>query len=89
MEIIARATKPAGQIGQSQELKVAKELEAAFIAEVLKSISPESSGNGFGGGIGEEQFKSFLLEQQANAIMSKGGLGLAAHFVQSFEGNLS
>ncbi|PTX57584.1 rod binding protein [Litoreibacter ponti] len=66
-------------------LDAAKGLEAAFIAEMLKSIAPDTSSQAFGGGIGEEQFQSFLFENQARAMVDRGGIGLAEQFVRSME----
>lgn len=55
----------------------AKELEAAFLSEMLTHLEPESQTDGFDGGIGEEQFSSFLRQAQAKAMVEKGGIGLA------------
>lgn len=63
--------------------ELAKKLEATFVAEMLKVMQPSTEDSSFSGGIGEEQFQSFLLEQRASAIVDKGGLGLAEYFVKS------
>jgi len=63
--------------------EVSKALEATFISEMLKSIEPDGESSQFGGGIGEGQFKSFLTEQRASAIVGAGGFGLAEHFARS------
>jgi peptidoglycan hydrolase FlgJ len=55
----------------------AQKLEAAFLAEMLKSAGLGQSPQTFGGGIGEEQFGSFLREQQAMRMVEAGGIGLA------------
>ncbi|MCL4189803.1 MAG: rod-binding protein [Rhodobacteraceae bacterium] len=56
----------------------ARDLEAAFLAEMLSAagLGRPVEGPG-GGGIGEAQFASFLTEAQARAITGRGGLGLA------------
>lgn len=56
----------------------AKELEAAFLAEMLgqAGLGADSSGS-FAGGIGEEQFASFLRQEQARLMVDRGGIGLA------------
>ena len=54
-----------------------RELEAAFLAEMLGHAGLGSASSSFGGGIGEEQFASFLRAEQARAIVDKGGVGLA------------
>lgn len=54
----------------------AARLEQSFIEEMLKLAMPKPSQNGFGGGIGEEQFSSFLIAEQARIISSRIDLGL-------------
>lgn len=56
----------------------AKELEAAFLSEMLghAGLGGESD-SGFSGGIGEEQFASFLRQEQARLMVDRGGIGLA------------
>ena len=54
----------------------ARELEAVFLAEMLAMTGLDPESEGFGGGIGEEQFASFLRQEQATAIVAKGGIGL-------------
>ena len=55
----------------------AVKLEATFLAEMLKSAGLGEGSNSFGGGIGEEQFSSFLVQAQAEALAESGGIGLA------------
>ena len=55
----------------------AQKLEATFLAEMLKSAGLGASREAFGGGVGEDQFSSFLREAQANEIAKAGGIGLA------------
>ncbi|MGR3617490.1 MAG: rod-binding protein [Paracoccaceae bacterium] len=55
----------------------ATELEATFIAEMLKSAGLHEGENGFSGGAGEDQFGSFLIQEQARQIAASGGIGLA------------
>jgi Rod binding domain-containing protein len=56
---------------------VAQDLEATFLEEMLKSISFGEPSEDFGGGIGEEQFGSFLRQAQAKEMVRSGGIGLA------------
>jgi peptidoglycan hydrolase FlgJ len=53
------------------------ELEAAFLAEMLQFAGLGAEGDGFDGGIGEEQFASFLRQEQASLMAERGGIGLA------------
>jgi len=55
----------------------AQDLEAAFIAEMLKAAKFGEARGAFGGGAGEEQFASFLRTEHAEAMAAQGGLGLA------------
>ena len=60
------------------QLRVAAEkLEATFLAEMLKSAGFGKAREGFGGGAGEDNFASFLVQAQADEIVKSGGLGLA------------
>lgn len=58
-------------------LTKARELEAGFLAEMLRHAGAGATPAEFGGGIGEDQFASFLRQAQADAIMRRGGIGLA------------
>ncbi len=55
----------------------ATELEAAFLAEMLQFTGLGESSEEFGGGIGEDQFSSFLRQEQAQLMAERGGIGLA------------
>jgi Rod binding domain-containing protein len=55
----------------------AAELETAFLAEMLRHAGLGESPRSFDGGIGEQQFASFLRQEQAGAIVRAGGIGLA------------
>ncbi|MEV8465972.1 rod-binding protein [Fluviibacterium sp. DFM31] len=57
--------------------KAAQQLEAQFLAEMLKSTSAGTDESAFGGGSGEEQFQSFLHQAQADRMVAGGGIGLA------------
>ncbi len=73
-----RAVDPYPPQRQDAGLRAAAHsLEANFLAEMLKSADFGSSPTSFGGGIGEEQFTSFLIEEQAKLIVEAGGLGLS------------
>ncbi len=62
----------------------AQALEAAFLAEMLRHAGLSEGMGGFGGGgIGEEQFASFLRDAQAKAVVTGGGIGLAETLFQS------
>lgn len=69
-----------GQLARAPELalrKAAEQLEVTFLSEMLKSAGLGKSREGFGGGIGEDQFGSFLRQAQAQEMVKGGGIGLA------------
>ena len=55
----------------------AKELEASFLAEMLAQAGLGESDGSFSGGAGEDQFASFLRQEQARLMVEGGGIGLA------------
>ena len=55
----------------------ARKLEATFLAEMLKSAGFGESRGSFGGGDGEDQFSSFLVQAQADEMVAAGGIGVA------------
>jgi Rod binding domain-containing protein len=58
--------------------KAAEEFEAIFIAQFLGSMFQGVRTDGpFGGGPGEEIFRSLMLEQYGKRIAADGGFGLA------------
>ncbi len=86
-DIIAGAhgmTAPNPRPGNETALReVARDLEAAFLAEMLKHAGFGESRESFGGGIGEEQMSSLLRAEHANALAAQGGIGLAESIYQS------
>jgi flagellar protein FlgJ len=66
-------------------MEKAKALEASFLAEMLGHAGLGAAPEGFGGGIGEEQFSSFLRAEQAKALVEKGGIGLAEQIFNSLK----
>jgi flagellar protein FlgJ len=60
-----------------QLMQAAQDLEAGFIAEMLKSAGFGESRDSFGGGAGENGFASVLVNAQADLIVKAGGFGLA------------
>ena len=78
------ATLPEQAASDSARLRaVAQELEASFLAEMLKHAGLGETPEAFGGGAGEEQFASLLRQEQAKALVSAGGIGLAEQIFKS------
>lgn len=70
-------TAPAQSARDARLMEAAQALEASFLSEMLKAAGVDAAPSVFGGGIGEEQFSSFLRDAQARDIVSAGGIGLA------------
>ena len=67
----------------AQLMQKAQELETRFLSEMLAHTGLDAQTGAFNGGIGEDQFASFLREAQAKAMVDRGGLGLAQGIFQS------
>ncbi|PCJ07222.1 MAG: flagellar biosynthesis protein FlgJ [Rhodobacteraceae bacterium] len=65
--------------------KAAMQLEATFIAEMLKSAGLGETRESFGGGSGEDQFSTFLIRAQAEQMALAGGIGLAESLYNSLK----
>ena len=86
----ATTGKPEGRVDPNRRdllMEKAKSLEAAFLSEMLSHAGLEGAEGPFSGGIGEQQFASFLREAQAKSIVEHGGIGLAEHLFQSLVKN--
>lgn len=67
-----------------QELRTtAEKLEVTFATEMLKVAGLGKHSAGMTDGIGEDQFSSFMIEQQAASIVQAGGFGLSEIFLNS------
>lgn len=70
---------PSGTITPERAVQLkrkAQELEANFLSEMLSYTGLDDQEGAFSGGIGEDQFKSFLRDAQAKAMVEHGGVGL-------------
>ena len=78
-------SQPAAQdLAPSPQIKAAAvELEATFLAEMLKSAGLGKTSQFFGGGAGEDQFASFLVQHQARQLAQAGGVGLSEILITS------
>ena len=63
----------------------AVDLEASFLAEMLKAAKFGEARDAFGGGAGEEQFASFYRAEIAQKLSENGGIGLAEHIFESLK----
>ena len=77
MEIQNNQPAPVSQARAAQLMEVAQALETQFLSEMLKSAGVGKTPEGFGGGSGEDQFASFMRDEQARQMTQAGGIGLA------------
>jgi Rod binding domain-containing protein len=63
----------------------AEKLEAGFLAEMLEAAGLGKTRSAFGGGAGEDQFSSFLVQEQATQLVKSGGIGLAEMIFDSLK----
>lgn len=68
--------------------EAAIELEATFLAEMLKAAGLGETQGSFSGGAGEAQFTSFLRMEQAREIARSGGIGLAEQVFENLKGRI-
>ena len=78
------AVAPLNDVEKLRDLS--EQLEAQFLSEMLKGAGFGDAPEAFGGGVGEEQFASFLREQRALAMSKAGGIGLAEAIFNSLVG---
>lgn len=69
------AAPPARQ--ETRLRSVAVQLEAGFLAEMLKTAGVGKPPSTFSGGAGEDHLASFLVDEHARALAERGGIGLA------------
>lgn len=74
---------PGGRPDETQLRALAQELEARFLAEMLKHADFGAGRETLGGGPGEEQFASMLRDEHAGALAARGGIGLAEALFQA------
>ncbi|MEX0349342.1 MAG: rod-binding protein [Paracoccaceae bacterium] len=72
----ARFGSPVVSRAHASAKEAAVQLEATFLAEMLKSAGFGSARSSFGGGTGEDQFSSMLVREQAIQMTRAGGIGL-------------
>ncbi|MBC9246187.1 flagellar biosynthesis protein FlgJ [Paracoccus sp. 11-3] len=68
---------------KTPDTPVSEQLEIAFLEEMLKYCGPAARKGEFGGGIGEEQFSSYLTQEYAAILADKLDLGLAVKGIEA------
>jgi flagellar protein FlgJ len=75
----AAANDPATAAKRAAIKKAAKDFEASFLSTTLASVFKDVTTSApFGGGEGEDAFKSFLNDAFAKQMVKAGGIGIAA-----------
>ncbi len=70
--------QPVPKIDMDRIDETAREFEAMFMSEMMKPMFESVPVNSqFGGGKGEEVFRSFLREEYGKNLAANGGLGIA------------
>ncbi len=77
MAEITTTTLPFQPARQDPLMTAAQRLETTFLTQMLEAAGAGKPRDAFGGGEGEDQFSSFLLEAQAEEMVKAGGIGLA------------
>lgn len=86
MEISPSVHSPLAPEARDKALRdAAEKLEAGFLAEMLKAAGLGKTRGHFGGGAGEDQFSSFLVQEQALQMVRTGGIGLAEALYESLK----
>ncbi|MEY5038564.1 MAG: hypothetical protein RL472_1670 [Pseudomonadota bacterium] len=80
-----QANAPHAASPDDRLMQKAKELETAFLAEMLSFTGLGAASETMGGGAGEEQFASFLRTEQARLMVDQGGVGLAEMIFESLK----
>ena len=75
-EIAPVAALPAADPAQRAKIeKVSQEFEGAFLQVMLGQMFKDVSAGQFGGGSGEDAFKSFMTDAFAKSMAQRGGVG--------------
>jgi peptidoglycan hydrolase FlgJ len=74
----AQVRTPAATGTPTQLKKAAQDYEATFVTQMLGQMFEGIQTDGmFGGGQGEQMFRSLMLDEYGKKIASQGGIGLA------------
>ena len=74
----ASAANPALSARNSRAQKAAKDFEGAFLSQMLSQMfSGLSTDEEFGGGAGEDMFRSLMIDEYGKKLEAHGGIGLA------------
>jgi peptidoglycan hydrolase FlgJ len=78
MMAASSTSKPVANGNIEQLRKTAQDFEASFLSQMLKPMFANlSAAKPFGGGTGEDMWRSLQVKEYGTAISQKGGIGLA------------
>jgi Rod binding domain-containing protein len=84
---IGPADRPAMSDQDKALREASRNLEAVFLSEMLKAAKFGETPETMGGGVGEDQFGSFLRDAQAKAIAQTQSIGLAEALFNAMKGS--
>lgn len=84
-DIVPVSIAPVAGRTEQKLWEAAKSVEATFLSEMLKQAGVGEARDMFGGGAGEDQFASFLRQEQARDMVDAGGIGLAEHIFEALK----
>ena len=87
MVIDALGAASGAQTSKRALREAAKDLESAFLSEMLKHANFGAARESFGGGAGEDHFADVLVKEHARAMVEAGGIGLAESIFNSLVEN--
>lgn len=65
--------------------RAARDLETSFLSVMLREAGVGAPRAAFGGGLGEDQFASFLADAYAKKFVERGGIGFAEVILRSLK----
>jgi Rod binding domain-containing protein len=76
----AAAVAPHRTADVAKARQVSQQFEGVLISQMMNDMfAGVSTGGMFGGGAGEEMFRSLMIDEYGKQIAKQGGLGLADH----------
>lgn len=81
----ALSAPPSPSESDAALMESARALEASFLAQMLKHSGLGKTPEGFGGGVGEDQFSSLMAQIRAEQMVEAGGIGLAERLFEDLK----
>jgi Rod binding domain-containing protein len=79
----AQVIAPHATADASKARKVSQQFEGVLISEMLNDMFAGIKTDGmFGGGAGEDMFRTLMIDEYGKQIAAQGGLGLSDHITR-------